>query len=128
MSTVTKLMTTSVANSLSPNRRIKWALVVQYVVLITLSIITLTPILVMFLTSLKTQVDIMSSDAMWFFVPTLDNYSHIIENNFMSYLGNSIIVGVGSTVLSLLVSGMAAYAARTKDMIANRAVHVLSPA
>ena len=84
--------------------------VLQYAVLILLALIALGPIIVMFITSFKTQVDIMSSDSMWVFQPTLDNYTHVFENKFDLFLRNSIIVSLASTVLSLLVAGMAAYA------------------
>lgn len=84
--------------------------VLQYAVLIFLALIALGPIIVMFVTSFKTQVDIMSGESMWFFQPTFDNYTHVFENKFDLFLRNSIIVSLASTVLSLLVAGMAAYA------------------
>lgn len=91
-------------------RRQNRSTILQYAVLILLSLLALGPIIVMFLTSFKTQVDIMSSESMWIFQPTFDNYLHVFENKFDLYLGNSIIVALASTALSLLVSGMAAYA------------------
>ena len=84
--------------------------VFQYVVLIVLALLALGPIIVMFVTSFKTQVDIMSGESMWIFQPTFDNYTHVFENKFDLFLRNSIIVSLASTVLSLLVAGMAAYA------------------
>ena len=84
--------------------------VLQYALLIFLALIALGPIIVMFITSFKTQVDIMSSESMWVFQPTFDNYTHVFENKFDLFLRNSIIVSLASTVLSLLVAGMAAYA------------------
>ena len=86
------------------------AAVFQYVVLIVLALLALGPIIVMFVTSFKTQVDIMSGESMWIFQPTFDNYTHVFENKFDLFLRNSIIVSLASTVLSLLVAGMAAYA------------------
>ena len=84
--------------------------VFQYAVLIFLALLALGPIIVMFVTSFKTQVDIMSGESMWIFQPTFDNYTHVFENKFDLFLRNSIIVSLASTVLSLLVAGMAAYA------------------
>ena len=102
---------TSVAASQSSKKRpIKWSNILQYTVLIILSIISLAPIIVMVVTSFKTQVDIMSTDSLWVFTPTMDNYTHVLENNFDLFLKNSIIVALSSTFLSLFVSGMAAYA------------------
>ena len=89
--------------------------VLQYAVLIVLALIALGPIIVMFITSFKTQVDIMSSESMWVFQPTFDNYRHVFENKFDLFLRNSIIVSLASTVLSLLVAGMAAYALSRLD-------------
>ena len=90
--------------------RVNRSTALQYTVLIVLALIALGPIIVMFVTSFKTQVDIMSSESMWVFQPTFDNYTHVFENKFDLFLQNSIIVALASTVLSLLVSGMAAYA------------------
>lgn len=89
--------------------------VLQYAVLIVLALIALGPIIVMFITSFKTQVDIMSSESMWVFQPTFDNYRHVFDNKFDLFLRNSIIVSLASTGLSLLVAGMAAYALSRLD-------------
>ncbi len=91
-------------------QRFKWSMAMQYTVLIVLAWISLLPIIIMVLTSFKTQVDIMSRDTIWVFAPTFDNYDYIFKNNFNLYLGNSIVVSLSSTFLSLGVSGMAAYA------------------
>jgi len=65
----------------------------------------------MILTSLKTQVQILSSTPAWIFEPTLDNYRHIFkELYFGRYLNNSIQVGLFSTVVTLVAAGMASYA------------------
>lgn len=89
--------------------------ILQYTLLIVLALLALGPIIVMFVTSFKTQVDIMSSESMWIFQPTFDNYLHVFENKFDLFLRNSIIVSLASTVLSLLVAGMAAYALARLD-------------
>ena len=90
--------------------QVKRSTALQYAVLVFLALLALGPIIVMFITSFKTQVDIMSSERMWIFEPTLDNYAHVIDNKFDLFLRNSIIVSLASTLLSLLVAGMAAYA------------------
>lgn len=91
--------------------RFKWPVVFHYSSLILLSIACLVPILVMILTSLKTQVQILSSTPAWIFEPTLDNYRHIFkELYFGRYLNNSIQVGLFSTVVTLVAAGMASYA------------------
>ncbi|MEL6149498.1 MAG: carbohydrate ABC transporter permease [Chloroflexota bacterium] len=108
--TSTKSLSTEATRAQVPRRRFKWGMFWQYVALITMSLIALFPIYVMFITSFKTQVNIMSDTPQWIFAPTFDNYNHIFENNFGLFLTNSLIVGITSTVLSLVVSGMAAYA------------------
>jgi multiple sugar transport system permease protein len=89
---------------------VKGSTVLYYVVLVVLSLIVLVPILVMFTTSLKYQVDILSSTPQFIFTPTLANYDTIFtQYNFSRYLWNSILVGLGATILTLLSAGMAAY-------------------
>jgi multiple sugar transport system permease protein len=91
--------------------RVKISTILYYAFLIVLALIVIVPIFVMFLTSLKYQVDILSSKFQWVFTPTLDNYEKIFtQYNFARYLANSIWVGLGSTSITLLAAGMAAYA------------------
>ncbi|MEW5959624.1 MAG: carbohydrate ABC transporter permease [Chloroflexota bacterium] len=90
---------------------VKGSTVLYYGFLVTLALIVVVPILVMFMTSFKYQVDILSSKFQWTFTPTLANYENIFtKHNFGRYLVNSIAVGLGSTFLTLLSAGMAAYA------------------
>ncbi len=42
--------------------------------------------------------------------PTLDNYQLVLQNDFVRYFANSLIVTVGSVIPGLLVSFMASYA------------------
>ncbi len=90
--------------------RVKGSTVLYYVVLVLLSLIVLVPILVMFMTSFKYQVDILSSTPEFIFTPTLANYEQIFTKyNFVRYLVNSVLVGLGATILTLLAAGMGAY-------------------
>jgi multiple sugar transport system permease protein len=94
-----------------PKFKFKLSTFLHYFTLIILSLIIIFPIYVMFITSLKTQVDILSSTPVWFFIPTFDNYQYIIEEqNFGRILWNSIVVGIGSTIITLIAGGMAAFA------------------
>lgn len=62
-------------------------------------------------TSLKTAADIASPDFKFLFTPTLDNYIEVfVENEFLLFFWNSMIVGLGSTLLGLLIGIPAAYA------------------
>lgn len=96
--------------SLSARRRVNWNTVGHYALLIVLSLIILFPFYMIFITSLKQQVVIMSKDPVWFFTPTISNYQQIlVEENFVLHLFSSLYVGLASTLLTLFVSSMAAY-------------------
>ncbi len=104
----------------------KWSIFRHYLVLIFFAIIILVPIWVMIATSFKDDVMVQSKDPLWFFfMPTLDNYSHILTTDrFDQYLYNSLLVGVLSTILTLFLGGLCAYALarmtfRGKNFVAN---------
>lgn len=42
--------------------------------------------------------------------PTLENYRFVIENDFIRYFGNSLVVAIGTVIPAVLFSFMAAYA------------------
>jgi multiple sugar transport system permease protein len=69
------------------------------------------PFLWMFMSSIKTQVDIIHWPPKFIFEPTLRNYARVFnEQNFLLYLKNSSIVGVSAVFFSLLIGLPAAYA------------------
>jgi multiple sugar transport system permease protein len=70
------------------------------------------PALWILLTSLKTEAELVSKPITYLPVnATLDNYVRAFADQpLLRYLGNSAIVAIGSTVLSLLVAALAAYA------------------
>lgn len=81
-----------------------------YAILICLSLMSLGPILLMLLTSLKLKVDIFNDVSTFFFVPTLKNYHSVLNDpSLMRYLWNSLYVGLISTGLTLVMGCMAAY-------------------
>lgn len=70
------------------------------------------PLLWMYLTSIKANADIYSTDIAKLFVfsPTLENYHHLFfKTGFLRELLNTLIVAVSSTALVMLVSLPAAY-------------------
>ncbi|HRK18284.1 MAG TPA: carbohydrate ABC transporter permease [Hyphomicrobiaceae bacterium] len=75
-----------------------------------LALVVIVPLAVMVATSFKTQRQIFDSGFSFFFMPTLDNYRNILEGRFLGYVGNSIIVGVVSTLATLVIGTMCAYA------------------
>ena len=90
----------------------------HYALVVVLSLIAIGPVYIMIMTSLKNEVDMFSDAPLWLFVPTLDNYAVILtERKFDRYLFNSLFVGLGSTVLTLAVGGLAAYAIARREFI-----------
>lgn len=82
----------------------------HYTSLILLAIFCISPIVVMFATSLKLQTQIFNTGINFIFTPTLQNYRDVLnEGGFTRYLSNSLIVGVVSTLITLVLGCMAAY-------------------
>jgi multiple sugar transport system permease protein len=75
-----------------------------------MAVLVLMPLAVMLATSLKTQRQIFDSGFTFLFTPTLQSYRDVLEGKFLGYLGNSVIVGITATVLTLLLGTMCAYA------------------
>jgi multiple sugar transport system permease protein len=94
------------------NRRSRLAAVLgQLLALSLIALFCLTPIVVMIGTSFKTHAQIFDERLGLLFMPTLENYRSVLfEDNFARYLGNSLVVGVASTLITLGFGGMAAYA------------------
>lgn len=91
-------------------RRPLWLVLGHYAVLCFLAFVCVAPILVIFITSLRQQVDIFASPLSLLITPTLENYRAVLaEDNFDRYLLNSLFVGVVSTLLTLVMGSMAAY-------------------
>ncbi|BCW80837.1 carbohydrate ABC transporter permease [Arthrobacter sp. NicSoilC5] len=73
--------------------------------------IIIVPIYYVVITSFKNQAGFFASNPMLPATePTLDNYKLVLENNFVRYFTNSLIVTLGTVLPALLVSFMAAYA------------------
>lgn len=95
-----------------------------YTLIFVMIMVSLGPILLMLSTSLRLNVEIMSDTSSMFFMPTLKNYETVLCNvlwytpehvdycspTFARSLGNSLIVALVSTVITLIVGCMAAYA------------------
>ena len=82
----------------------------HYLMLITLAALCVAPIVVIFATSLRQQVDIFADPLNFLFTPTLENYRAVLqEDKFDRYLMNSLFVGLVSTIITLLLGCMAAY-------------------
>lgn len=91
-------------------RRPLWLVAAHYTMLLVLAFLCVAPILVIFATSLRQQVDIFAAPLNFLFTPTLENYRAVLEEDkFDRYLGNSLFVGIVSTVITLVLGCMAAY-------------------
>ncbi|BBH68951.1 ABC transporter permease [Actinoplanes sp. OR16] len=74
-------------------------------------IVVLLPIYWIVITSFKVQSDYYATNPLLPPTsPTLENYRFVLENDFVRYFVNSVIVTVGSVGPAVLVSFMAAYA------------------
>ncbi|WP_224825981.1 carbohydrate ABC transporter permease [Cognatishimia sp. MH4019] len=95
-----------------------------YALLVALVLMAIGPIYLMLATSLKLNVDIMSENSSWLFMPTLRNYETALcdflwyepehlrrcDPTFGRALTNSLIIGLISTAITLIIGTMAAYA------------------
>ena len=59
--------------------------------------------------SFKSYDELFSKPAVWTLNFTVDAYQQLFEKGFLTYLLNSVIVGVSSTLLCLFIGTMAAY-------------------
>jgi len=72
--------------------------------------VILFPPVVLFLTSIKTELDALSFPPKWIFKPTLQNYTTIFKfSPFTRYLLNSLIVASLNTGVVLVLGSLAAY-------------------
>lgn len=78
---------------------------------IVVIVLGLTPYVWLVLTSFKSRLDALSDTPSWFFDPTFEHYPAVfVRKEYAPLVWNSVVVAVGSTVLSLLVGVPAAYA------------------
>ena len=69
------------------------------------------PVYWMVATSLKSEVDIHPYPPRFVFAPTLDNYAQLFGTaRFLQPMGNSLVIAAASTVGSVVLGSMAAYA------------------
>ena len=88
------------------------AAVLRHALLIVGALVMLTPFVYMVSTSFKSQAYVLTIPPQ--FVPnpaTLNNYVQVLTTqNFAAYFMNSVVVATTSTVISVLISSMMAYA------------------
>ena len=83
----------------------------HYAVLTVLAAACLLPMVLMAITSFKTEAQIFDTRWSWFFVPTLANYTTVIQDgNIDRYLLNSLKISLAATLITLMLGTMCAYA------------------
>jgi multiple sugar transport system permease protein len=100
----------STTSLLPPGRRVGYT-ILFYGFVAGVLIVYLFPFYWMVLSSLKTQIQSLATPPLFLFKPTVANYQSVFEENpFFLFLRNSMIVGLGSTLIGLLFGLPAAYA------------------
>lgn len=83
----------------------------HYLMLTLLALSCLLPLVIMTLTSLKTEAQIFDTQWSWLFAPTLDNYRSVVQDNHIErYMLNSLKVSLAATLITLMLGTMCAYA------------------
>ncbi len=86
------------------------AALLHYALLCGLGLLCVAPIAVIFATSLRQQVQIFAEPLNFIFMPTLENYRAVLQEDRLDrYLANSLFVGLVATAITLLLGAMAAY-------------------
>lgn len=90
-----------------------------YLGMLALAVFILAPIAWIVMMSFKTKIDVVSVPPKFIFTPTLNNYlalfglgkvGLVTGTAFLSYFKNSLILAMGSVLLSLILGLPAAYA------------------
>ena len=69
-----------------------------------------SPVLWIFLSAFKTAGEIVSPQPVFFFRPTMENILRVVTGpNFVEYLKMSFVLSIGSVLIALVVSFLAAY-------------------
>lgn len=85
---------------------------IGYFILLTLIVLPfIFPFVWMVLSSVKTQIQIITIPPQWVFKPTFEHYIEVFQQyELAKSIWNSLVVSVGSTVFSLILGLPAAYA------------------
>ncbi len=83
----------------------------RWIAIAVVALVFLFPLFWMLLSAFKTSLDITDPSAMFSFSPTMRNFENVLtEQNFLPFIWNSLLIGVVSTGISLVVGVPAAYA------------------
>ncbi|WP_077328858.1 carbohydrate ABC transporter permease [Virgibacillus siamensis] len=92
--------------------KLKKGKALRNVIPFTTAILFLVPLIWMFFVSLKEEGAAISGVLEWFAPPyTFENYVHVVmDTDVLRWLVNSLVVGVITTIITLIVTSMAAFA------------------
>jgi multiple sugar transport system permease protein len=83
----------------------------SYIALTVAVILSLFPLLWLFLTSIKPPALTFTRPPTWIFEPTLENYTEVfLHSPFVKYVFNSALVALATTLIALSSGTLAAYA------------------
>ena len=94
------------------NKKPYWtpALITRTIVAWVVALLIFFPLFFMAVTAFKTELQAISVPSIWFFTPTLENFTEVQErSNYLLYAYNSIVTSVASTVIGLAIAAPAAY-------------------
>ena len=90
--------------------RYSWTAWSLSALLLGIVIIVNMPIIAMFINSLRSTDDILSTRGLSLSHLSLHNYRYLIDRTpFFTYLGNSVAISLGGTVLSIVAAALAGY-------------------
>jgi ABC-type glycerol-3-phosphate transport system permease component len=91
--------------------QINWKSLVTYTSFVLFSLIILIPIYWMTRSSFASATDLIKLPLIYFPTPTLKNFQTLVNQiPFLQYVGNSLMFAISTTLATLLVSFLAAYA------------------
>lgn len=81
-----------------------------YTLILVAVVLSLAPILYLFITSFKEPNLTFSLPPVWVFTPTLQNYREVLAGGeFEKYFLNSLVIALSTTAVALFLGGLAAY-------------------
>jgi multiple sugar transport system permease protein len=87
-----------------------WRQRLYHVLLWVVALIFFSPVLWIFLSAFKTAGEIASPQPVFLFRPTAENVLRVLQGpNFLEYLKMSFVLSIGSVLIALVVSFLAAY-------------------
>ena len=105
-------------------KNISLALIVRTLAAWLVTLVIVFPLIWLFMTAFKTELQAIAVPPLIVFTPTLENFTHVNErSDYFLYARNSVITSVLSTLLGLAIAAPAAYSMaffrskRTKDLL-----------